>query len=47
MTREQYLRAKIEEQGTLKWFSDKIDMPYSTLLSILKNVGGASMDNIN
>lgn len=46
MNRGQYLRNKIQEQGTLKWFSQKIDMPYSTLLSILKNVGGASIDNI-
>ncbi len=46
MTREQYLREKIEEQGSLKDFSTKINMPYSTLFSILKNVGGASIDNI-
>ncbi len=46
MTREQYLRAKIESLGNIKDFALKIDMPYSTLLSILKNVGGASIDNI-
>ena len=46
MTREDFLRHKIESLGTLKEFSQKINMPYSTLLSILKNVGGASVDNI-
>jgi transcriptional regulator with XRE-family HTH domain len=46
MTREQYLREKIESLGNIKDFALKIDMPYSTLLSILKNVGGASIDNI-
>lgn len=46
MNREMYLRTLILEKHTLKEFADKINMPYSTLLSILKNVGGASIDNI-
>ena len=46
MTRESYLREKILEYGTVKEFAEKIDMPYTTLLSILKNVGGASINNI-
>ena len=46
MTREEYLRGLILEQGTVKDFALKINMPYSTLLSILKNVGGASIDNV-
>ena len=46
MTRESYLREKILEYGTVKEFAEKIGMPYTTLLSILKNVGGASINNI-
>ena len=46
MTREEYLRGLILDQGTVKDFALKINMPYSTLLSILKNVGGASIDNV-
>ncbi|ETS91607.1 helix-turn-helix transcriptional regulator [Veillonella sp. AS16] len=46
MTRETYLREKILEHGTVKEFAEKIDMPYTTLLSILKNVGGASINNV-
>lgn len=46
MTREEYLKGLILEQGTIKEFALKIDMPYSTMLSILKNVGGASIDNV-
>lgn len=46
MTRETYLREKILEQGTVKEFAEKINMPYTTLLSILKNVGGASINNV-
>lgn len=49
MTREQFLKNKIIDSGfRLKEFAQKIDMPYSTLLSIINNsVGGASLDNIN
>lgn len=36
MTREEYLRGLILDQGTVKDFALKINMPYSTLLSILK-----------
>lgn len=46
MTREEFLRKRIASVGTFKDFAEKINMPYSTLLSILKNVGGASIDNI-
>lgn len=47
MTREDYLKQLIiEDSVTLKDFAKKIDMPYTTLYSILKNVGGASIDNI-
>lgn len=46
MTREYYLRSLISDNGSLKDFATKIDMPYSTLLSILKNVGGAACDNV-
>lgn len=46
MNRENYLKNLILEMGSIKEFSIKIGMPYTTLLSILKNVGGASIDNI-
>ncbi|WP_295280754.1 helix-turn-helix transcriptional regulator [Veillonella sp.] len=46
MTREEFLKQKIAEHGTMKEFAQKINMPYTTLFSILKNVGGASIDNI-
>lgn len=46
MTREDYLKEKIKELGTQREFAAKIGMPPSTLFSILRNVGGASIDNI-
>lgn len=46
MTREEFLKSKILEQMTMKDFAAKIHMPYTTLMSILKNVGGASFDNM-
>ena len=48
MTREQYLKSKIVENGwKLKDFAKEIDMPYTTLLSIVNSsVGGASLDNV-
>ena len=46
MTRVVYLKEKIKEQGTQREFAAKIGMPPSTLFSILRNVGGASIDNI-
>ena len=46
MTREEYLKQLIiEDSGTLKDFAKKINMPYTTLYSISRNVGGASIDN--
>ena len=47
MEREIFLQNKIKESGfNKKDFAAYIDMPYSTLLSILKSVGGASLDNV-
>lgn len=46
MTREEFLSARIKSLGTVKDFAIKINMPYTTLRSILTNVGGASIDNI-
>lgn len=48
MKREAFLKQKIKESGyNLKDFAKQIDMPYTTLLSILnKSVGGAALDNI-
>ena len=48
MTREQLIKKKIKEKGmTLKDYARMINMPYSTLLSMLAgNLGGASLDNV-
>ena len=46
MTREEFLKTRIAELDTVKGFAQKINMPYSTLRSILQNVGGASIDNV-
>lgn len=48
MNREDFIKQEIKKQGyTLKDFSAKINMPYTTLLSIVnKSIGGASLDNI-
>lgn len=46
MTREEFISQKIKALGTVKDFSIKINMPYTTLRSIMVNVGGASIDNI-
>ncbi len=47
MSREEELKRLIHQKGlTVKAFARQIDMPYSTLLSILNgSVGGASLDN--
>ena len=47
MKREERLKAHIKNSGrTIKEFASDIDMPYTTLLSILKNLGGAGVDNV-
>ena len=48
MTREEFIKRKIKEKGvTLKDYARMINMPYSTLLSMLAgNLGGASLDNV-
>lgn len=48
MTREEFIKRKIREKGmTLKDYARSINMPYSTLLSMLAgNLGGASLDNV-
>lgn len=46
MNRENYLKNLILEMSSIKEFSVKIGTPYTIILSILKNVGGASIDNI-
>lgn len=40
MTKEEYLKGLILQRWTLKDFAAKINMPYGTLYSILKNVDG-------
>ena len=46
MTREEYLKMLIKKHGSQREFAQYIGMPSSTLFSILRNVGGASIDNI-
>lgn len=48
MNREQFLKLLIKNKGlTIKEFAKQIDMPYSTLLSILNgSIGGAAVDNV-
>lgn len=46
MTKEEYLKKLILQRWTLKDFAAKINMPYGTLYSILKNADGGSMYNI-
>jgi DNA-binding Xre family transcriptional regulator len=48
MTREDYIKSLIKSHGyNLKAFAKFIEMPYTTLLSILNgSIGGAAMDNV-
>lgn len=49
MTREIYLKNLIKNnEFTIKEFAQKIDMPYSTLLTMLneEKIGNASVDNV-
>jgi len=48
MTREDYIKTLIKSHGfSLKAFAQEINMPYTTLLSILNgSIGGAAMDNV-
>lgn len=48
MNRKQYLKLLIRNKGlSIKEFAKQIDMPYSTLLSILNgSIGGAAVDNV-
>ena len=49
MTREQYLKQLIRSNGlTIKDFSQNIDMPYSTLLTMLneEKIGNAAVDSV-
>ncbi len=48
MTREDYVKSLIKARGyTFKAFAQEINMPYTTLLSILNgSIGGAAMDNV-
>lgn len=49
VTREIYLKNLIKNNGfTIKEFAQKIDMPYSTLLTMLneEKTGNASVDNV-
>lgn len=49
MTRESYLKKLIKDNGfTVKGFAKSINMPYSTLLTMLNDakIGNASVDNV-
>ena len=48
LTREDYIKSLIKSHGyNLKEFSTQIQMPYTTLLSILNgSIGGAAVDNM-
>ena len=48
LTREQTLRWRIlDEYGSLRKFAAAVDVPYSTLLTLLtRGVGGASFDTV-
>lgn len=48
MKREEFVKQKIKESGyNMKEFAKEIDMPYTTLLSIVNNsIGGAALDNV-
>lgn len=48
MNREEYIKYLIAKNNfNIKSFSNHINMPYSTLRSILENgIGGASIDNV-
>ena len=48
MTREEYVKHLISEKGyTIKSFALEIDIPYSTLLSMLNgSIGGAAVDSV-
>lgn len=49
MTREEYLKELIKQKGygNLKQFAAEIDIPYTTLLSMLNNgIGGAAVGSI-
>ena len=47
MTREEFIKNKIKENGyNLKEFANSIDMPYTTLLFVLNDIGRTSVDNI-
>lgn len=49
LTREQFLKNLIKSNGlTIKEFSQNIDMPYSTLLTMLneEKIGNAAVDSV-
>lgn len=47
MTREEYLKEKINERNTtLKAIASEIGVPYSTLRDMQSNIGSARVDNV-
>lgn len=47
MSKGEAIRKRIRENYTLTGFAEMIDMPYSTLQSVLNNIEGASLSNIS
>lgn len=46
MSKEDFIKELILKENNLKSFSEKIDLPYTTLITILKNsIGKASVDS--
>lgn len=48
MTREDYIKQLISDKGfSVKTFAEKIEIPYSTLRSMLNgSIGGAAVDSV-
>lgn len=47
MSREEYIKFLIKKRGyTIKEFAAFVEIPYTTILSMLKNLGGSAVDSV-
>lgn len=47
MTREKYIKNSIINKGySIREFAEIVQIPYTSLLSMLKNIGGAGVDSV-
>lgn len=47
MTREEYIKNSIINKGySIREFAEIVQIPYTSLLSMLKNIGGAGVDSV-